>query len=62
MEDLQKAFYGLTEKVYGQNGGQGGMPGGMGGAAGMGGMAQDMTEEEPNNGDDDVIDTDFTEE
>ncbi len=62
MEDLQKAFYGLTEKVYGQNGGQGGMPGGMGGAAGMGGMAQNMTEEEPNNGDDDVIDTDFTEE
>jgi molecular chaperone DnaK len=55
MEDLQKAFYGLTEKVYGQNGG-------MGGAAGMGGMAQNMTEEEPNNGDDDVIDTDFTEE
>ena len=62
MEDLQKAFYGLTEKVYGQNGGQGGMPGGMGGAAGMGGMGPDMTEVEPNNGDDDVIDTDFTEE
>lgn len=54
LEDLQKAFYDLSSKVYQQTGGQPGMdPGaGMGGAQDMGGSQ---------NVDDDVIDADFTE-
>ena len=53
-EELQKAFYAVSEKLYQQQGGQAGPGPDMGGANFVGGQAGGS------NGGDDVVDADYT--